>query len=97
MTAPVIVTAPSSVKWEVFPIRRNQLFIRLENIGDRFDTDRWNLKPADTTVQFPLDQVARDLFAKANWNNARNISSIVYSELSLTGNQLYSDVVAGKT
>jgi hypothetical protein len=30
---------PYSVKYEVFPIKRNQIFLRVENIGDKFDTD----------------------------------------------------------
>jgi hypothetical protein len=30
------------VKYEVFPVDRNHLYLRLENIGDRLDTDRWN-------------------------------------------------------
>ena len=37
------VALPKSVKYEVFPINKNQLFVRLENIGDKFDTDHWNL------------------------------------------------------
>ena len=100
MTAPVVVTVPPSVKYEVFPVSRNHLLIRLENIGDRLDTDRWNFKPADTTVQFPLDSFARGLFAKANWNTPASkytLNNITYQELSLTGNQLYSEVNAGKT
>ena len=35
-----------SVKYEVFPQKRNQIFIRVENIGDRFDTDDIGLTPA---------------------------------------------------
>jgi hypothetical protein len=32
------VQAPSSFKYVVFPVDHNQFTIRLENIGDRFDT-----------------------------------------------------------
>jgi len=65
-SSPVVI--PTSVKFEVFPVKRNQLFVRLENIGDRFDTDSWNLTPANTTVYFPLDKWARDLFNNSNVN-----------------------------
>ena len=93
---------PTSVKYVVFPVSRNQLWLRLENIGDRFDTDRFpnNFDPNDTTIRFPLDQFARNLFARANWNTPAakyNLTNILYQELSLTGNQLYSEVNAGKT
>ena len=57
-TAPI--TTPTSVKYEIFPIKRNQIFVRLENIGDRFDTDPFGL--SNTTVYFPLDQWAKNLF-----------------------------------
>jgi hypothetical protein len=91
-----VVSIPTSVKYELFPMGRNHLYIRLENIGDRFDTDRWNF--ANTSAVFPLDSFAKDLFAKANWNNTKyTLNSISYQELSLTGNQLYTDVNAGKT
>jgi hypothetical protein len=92
-TAPI--TAPTSVKYEVFPIKRNQIFVRLENIGDRFDTDPFNIQ--NTTVYFPLDKWARDLFNKSNNNPLTTLQTVLYSELSLTGNQLYSDVTASKT
>ena len=94
-TAPI--TAPTSVKYEVFPIKRNQLFVRLENIGDRFDTAPWNLSQVNTTVSFPLDQFARKLFNQSNHNPLTKLGSIVYQELSLTGNQLYSNVTSSKT
>jgi hypothetical protein len=59
------------VKYEVFPIKRNQIFLRVENIGDKFDTDYNGLNKQQTTVQFPLDSFAKELFAKANWNNTK--------------------------
>ena len=71
--------------------------MRLENIGDKFDTDHWGMSQQDTTVTFPLDQFANDLFNKSNKNPLIKLQSILYQELSLTGNQLYSDVVSSKT
>ncbi len=62
------VSNPYSVKYEVFPIKRNQIFLRIENIGDKFDTDYNGLNKQQTTVQFPLDSFAKELFSKANWN-----------------------------
>jgi hypothetical protein len=32
------VTNPFAVKYQVFPVKRNQLLVRLENIGDMYDT-----------------------------------------------------------
>lgn len=89
------VVLPNSVKYELFPIARNTLFVRLENIGDRFDTDRWAFP--STTISFPLDQFSRNLFAQSNLDPKTNLTSVLYQELSLTGNQLYSDVLASKT
>ena len=43
--------------------------LRIENIGDKFDTDYNSLTRNQTTVNFALDQFARDLFARANWKN----------------------------
>jgi hypothetical protein len=79
----------------VFPVKRNQLFIRLENIGDRFDTDKWQLK--NTSFSFPLDQFVRKLFNDSTHKPNTRLDSIIYSEMSLTGNQLYNDLTAGKT
>lgn len=80
------VALPKSVKYEVFPINKNQLFVRLENIGDKFDTDHWNLNQDSTKVVFPLDSFIRDLFNQSNPSNKYAISNITYNELSLTGN-----------
>jgi hypothetical protein len=92
------VANPFAVKYEVFPQKRNQLFIRVENLGDRFDTDDVGLSQASTTVNFNLDLFARNLFAQANAaNKGWNITNILYSELSLSGNQLYSESISSKT
>jgi hypothetical protein len=35
--------APDSVKYHFFPVGKNQIQVRVENIGDKFDTDRFNM------------------------------------------------------
>lgn len=30
---------PPAFKYETFPLQRNQILLRVENIGDKFDTD----------------------------------------------------------
>jgi hypothetical protein len=80
------VALPKSVKYKVFPMNKNQLFVRLENIGDKFDTDHWNLNQNATKVVFPLDSFIRDLFNQSNPSKKYAISNITYNELSLTGN-----------
>jgi len=40
--------------------------LRVENIGDKFDTDYKGLKPADTTITVDLDDWAQKFFNAAN-------------------------------
>ena len=63
-----------------------------------FDTDDVKLTPAQTTVTYNLDSLARTLFAKANWNNkGYNLTQVIYTEMGLSSNQAYTDVINSKT
>jgi hypothetical protein len=89
---------PYAVKYQLFPVSRNQVLVRLENIGDRYDTDDVKLSSSQTTVVYNLDSFARDLFAKANWKNKGiNLTSVIYTEMGLSSNQAYTNVVNSKT
>ena len=56
---------PAPVKVHTFPVGRNQLMIRVENIADLFDYPA-NAKLSDTAVYADIPQLAKDLYFKAN-------------------------------
>ena len=80
----------------VFPVDHNQFTIRLENIGDRFDTKPFGLSPNQTTVTVNLTDMVHEMFHVANPTGYK-INQINFTEVTLTGNQLYSQSVASKT
>ena len=58
-------TIPAAVKYVTFPVERNKIQVRLENIGDRFDTDHWNLTTS-SSVTVDLEELCQNLFNEAN-------------------------------
>ena len=63
-----------------------------------FDTNDVKLTQAQTTVTYNLDNLARNLFTKANWNNkGYNLTQVLYTEMGLSSNRQYTDVVNSKT
>jgi hypothetical protein len=87
------VQAPSSFKYVMFPVDHNQFTIRLENIGDRFDTKPFGLSPAQTTVTVNLTDMVHEIFHVANPTGFK-INQINFTEVTLTGNQQYQQSVA---
>ena len=63
----LIAVVPPSLKYITFPTGvRNELFLRIENLGDKFDSDR---QAGEDSIEFKLDQYARNLYAQANIKN----------------------------
>lgn len=67
---------PAPVKLVAFPMDRNNLLLRLENIGDLFDYPS-TATLADTVVYVDLQQLAKDIYFQANGAAIINISSSV--------------------
>jgi len=80
------------IKYAMFPVKRNTLFIRFENIADNLDY--WNYTQNDTTVYIKVREFAQSLFEHVN--HGVNLQYINIVETSLTGNQAYSDMKANK-
>ena len=57
---------PPAFKHEVFPMGQNNIFLRVENIGDKFDTDYRNLTSNDTSITVDLYGWAEALFNASN-------------------------------
>ena len=57
------------MKAQVFPMDRNTLLLRVENIADLFDYSA-NAKLSDTVIYVDIPQLAKDLYFKANGASA---------------------------
>ena len=62
----------------MFPIMKNAVFVRFENIGDKFDKN-------DETLIVDVYNFALALYRKANGNDAE-VNSVNINEFDLTGN-----------
>lgn len=62
------VDLPSTFKYEVFPMGRNNILLRLEHIGDKFDTDYRSLTIDDTSIKIDVEDWAIKFFNAANKN-----------------------------
>ena len=77
----------------MFPIKKNVLFVRFENIGDKFDYNSASLE--ETTIYIKVKEFAYALYEIANGQNAQ-LNNINIVETTLTGNQAYSEMAAKK-
>lgn len=68
----------------MFPIRKNMIFVRFENIADLFDYDNITTLN-DTCVFIAVKDFALDLYKKVNGDQA-GVNAINIIETSLTGN-----------
>lgn len=82
---------PDSFKYIAFPIESNKFMLRIENIGDRFDTS-----PFGNTLTINLTDWVHSMFMVAN-PSGYALNQVNFTEVSLTGNQHYSTVVSSKT
>ena len=62
----------------MFPIMKNAVFVRFENIGDKFDKN-------DETLIVDVYNFTLALYRKANGNDAE-VNSVNINEFDLTGN-----------
>ena len=82
------------IKYQMFPVKRNTLFIRFENIGDNFDNFN-NKTLNDTSLYIDVKDFAERLYHHINANSSE-LNNINIVETGLTGNEPYSDMVANK-
>ncbi|CDW74355.1 glycosyl hydrolases family 38 protein [Stylonychia lemnae] len=87
---------PQTLKVIPFPLQRNQILLRVENIGDKFDTDYRSLSIDDTSITFDILDFAVRLFNASNKNPIK-LNYLDVKELALSGNQLLKDMVKTKT
>ena len=71
--------------------------MRVENIGDKFDTDYKGATIADTSITIDLEEWALRFFDASNKKAGVVVNNVTFSELSLTANQPISDVISSKT
>lgn len=80
----------NEMKLELFTLGKNSIMMRVENIGDIF-----NSKGKVTFQKVDIDHLAAGLFKVVN-GYAIASSQIQIEETSLTGNQLYDEMVKNK-
>ena len=61
------------------------MILRVENIGDRFDTDPLGLKPNQTTITVNLTDFVHKMFMTAN-PSGYVLNQVNFTEVTLTGN-----------
>lgn len=76
---------PQTFKYETFPLQRNQILLRVENVGDLFDTTYKGLTIQDTSITVDLKDWAQKFIATANTKPVA-VKEILISELALSGN-----------
>lgn len=69
----------NTFKYHLIPVEKNLVFVRLENIGDKFD-------PLTGSITFNLDAFTRDLYVSANSDDKTLEPIATITEMSLTGN-----------
>jgi hypothetical protein len=79
----------NEMKLELFSMGRLSVMMRVENIGDIFNTNG-----QVTSAQVNLEQLAKDLFVMMNGENVEFVAGI--TELTLSGNQSYKTMAANK-
>jgi hypothetical protein len=85
---------PVPVKIISYPMDRNLLLVRLENIADLFDYPSGSTLD-DTLTYFDLNQLARNLYQYAN-GNSYQLKAINIKEMQLTGITSQSDTYKSK-
>ena len=78
------------LKIHLFPLAKNDILVRLENLADLFD------KTNDNSVQmFDIKTYLLNLYALNN--NGSSDVEVTVTERSLSNNQNYEDMIAAKT
>jgi len=75
----------TNVQYSTFAIAKNKIWIRLSNLEDKFD------QPKPQTKFLNLNKLALSLYQQANLETSSQYPSIQISELSLSGNQKFSE------
>ena len=80
-------------KMVTIPMERNQLFVRLENIWDDFDTAvlAQPLPPSAHVYLVDLKALANYLWEFAN-DGVHPLDSVLIEEMNLSGNMKYRDI-----
>lgn len=81
---------PNTLKIVTFPLKRNNILLRLENVADNFDSN-----VAGSLLYFKIKDYAANLYSSQNGNRS-TLSYINVVETSLTANQPYSEMLAHK-
>lgn len=85
---------PVSAKVQVYPVERNVLLLRVENIGDLFDYPA-GTNLSSTVVYVDLPQLAKDLYYKANGADSL-LNGVNIYETQLTATESYLDMQKAK-
>lgn len=80
------VATDNQMIYKAFPLKRNQILVRFENIADKFDS-----KTAYVNRLLDIKQFAKEFYAEANYMSATDklsmsrIPAISYEEVNLNG------------
>mgnify|MGYP006090457833 CR=1 FL=1 len=80
------VQTDNQMVYKAFPVKRNQILVRFENLADKFDS-----KTAYVSRLIDVKQFAREFYAEANYmrslDNASlsKVPNITYEEVNLNG------------
>lgn len=81
------------LKLQLFPLAKNAIHMRIENIFDTFDVHP--PKAPTHTIYVQVKKLAEDLYKAVNGDDAK-LNSINIIETTLTGNQEYSTMKKNK-
>jgi hypothetical protein len=85
---------PAPVKVLTLPVSKNTLLLRVENLADLFDYPP-TATLADTVVYVDLQQLAKDLYFKAN-GAAGQLNGVNIIETQMTATESYADMNKNK-
>ena len=76
---------PAIFKYAVFPVKRNAIFIRFENIGDLLDSYNGGVDQTNATLYVNVRKFAEYLYTYVNGQDAE-LNNVNIVETGLTGN-----------
>ena len=91
-------TEVQTLKYQMTPMGKFKILVRLENLSDKFDTETYNPVPTDqeTTYMVDMNKMAKYIWDFANGQEDFPFSAINIEETSLTANQAVSEMQKNK-
>lgn len=79
-------------KYIVFPLAKNKILARFENVGDKFDDEEGIF--GDGSLKVDINKFAKEFYSDANGESAQKVTIV---EVDLTNNQAWTEMEAKKS